>query len=81
MIKLINRLTPGLWLLVEHPGLDTPEMRSIRHDGYENVAADRAAVTRVFTSKKVKDAIAKKQIRLVSYADVLEMNLKSTSTE
>ena len=56
-------------------------MRSIRHDGYENVAADRAAVTRVFTSEKVKEAIAKKKIRLVSYADVLEMNLKPTSEQ
>jgi predicted glycoside hydrolase/deacetylase ChbG (UPF0249 family) len=74
MIRLIDRLKPGFWMLVEHPGLDTPEMRSIRHDGYENVAADRAAVTQVFTSKKVQRAIARRKIRLVSYADVLEMN-------
>lgn len=81
MIKLIDRLTPGLWLLVEHPGLDTPEMRSIRHDGYENVAADRAAVTQIFTSKKVRDAIARRKIRLVSYADVLEMASQPSDAE
>ena len=73
MIKLIDRLKPGIWMVIEHPGLDTPEMRSIRHDGYENVAADRAAVTHVFTSKKVKDAIKRRGIKLVSYADVLAM--------
>lgn len=71
MIDLIEGLKPGLWMVIEHPGLDTPEMRAIGHDGYENVAEDRAAVTRVFTDKKVKAAIKKRGIKLVSYADVI----------
>ncbi len=71
MIELINGLEPGLWLLIEHPGLDTPEMRAIGHDGYENVAEDRAAVTHVFTSPSVKAAIERRGIKLVSYADLL----------
>lgn len=81
MLRLIDRLTPGLWMLVEHPGLDTAEMRAIRHDGYENVAADRAAVTHVFTSDKVREAIARRKIRLVSYADVLAMNSQSRDSQ
>ncbi len=71
IIELINGLEPGLWLLIEHPGLDTPEMRAIGHDGYENVAEDRAAVTHVFTSPSVKAAIERRGIKLVSYADLL----------
>ncbi len=71
MLELIDGLTPGLWLLVEHPGLDTPEMRAIGHKGYENVAEDRAAVTHVFTHPRVKAAIERKGVKLVSYADVL----------
>lgn len=71
MIDLIERLSPGLWLLVEHPGLDTAEMRSISNQGYKNVAEDRSNVTEVFTNEKIQAAIKKRGIRLVSYADEL----------
>jgi hypothetical protein len=69
LVRIIEGLTPGTWLLVEHPGLDTPEMRGIGHIGYENVAADRAGVTLAFTSDKVKEAIHRRRIRLISYAE------------
>ncbi len=70
LVDLIEKLRPGQWLLVEHPALDTPEMLSIGHKGYENVAAHRAAVTSAFISPKVREAIARRKIALVSYADV-----------
>lgn len=72
LIELIAKLKPGQWLIVEHPGLDTPEMRNIGHKGYENVAADRAAVTHAFTSAKVKEALEKCKVKLISYADISE---------
>jgi len=72
LVRLLEDLKPGLWLIVEHPGLDTPEMRAIGHKGYENVAADRAGVTKAFTSSKVTDVIRRRGIRLVSYGDVLQ---------
>lgn len=71
MVELIESLKPGLWMLVEHPGLDTAEMRAIGHPGYENVAEDRDNVSKVFTSPKVKAAIEKHGVQLVSYADVI----------
>jgi predicted glycoside hydrolase/deacetylase ChbG (UPF0249 family) len=71
MIELIERLGPGLWILVEHPGMDTPEMRAIGNQGYNNVAEDRTNVTHVFTNNRVREAIRKRGIKLVSYADVL----------
>lgn len=71
LVELIEKLGPGEWLLVEHPGLDTPEMRQIGHKGYENVAAHRAGVTYAFTSPKVKETIARRKIALISYADVV----------
>jgi predicted glycoside hydrolase/deacetylase ChbG (UPF0249 family) len=40
------------------------------HKGYWNVAAHRDAVTRAFTSKKVKSVIEKRGIRLISYRDL-----------
>jgi hypothetical protein len=70
LLKLLEELGPGTWLTVEHPAFDTPEMRNIGHKGYENVAADRAGVTRAFTSPKVKETIARRGIRLISYADL-----------
>lgn len=69
MIRIVEKLTPGTWLLVDHPGLDVPEMQGIGHLGYENVAADRAGVTRAFTSPKVKEAVQRRGVRLISYAD------------
>lgn len=72
MIQILENLTPGLWMFVEHPGQDTPEMRAIGHPGYENVAADRAGVTHALTSERVKAVVQRRGIKLVSYADVLE---------
>jgi predicted glycoside hydrolase/deacetylase ChbG (UPF0249 family) len=69
LAKTLEKLTPGLWLLVEHPGQDTPEMRAIGHQGYEHVANDREGVTRAFTSAQVKEVIKRRNIKLMSYGD------------
>lgn len=66
----LDKLKPGTYLFVDHPAKDTPEMRSIFHKGYENVAEDRDWVTKVFTSNKVKKVIEKKGIKLISYKDL-----------
>jgi hypothetical protein len=66
----LEKLTPGLWIFVDHPGFDVPEMRAMGHRGYEDVALDREGVTRTLCSAKVKAVIARKKIRLMSYADV-----------
>ena len=70
-IKLLESLKPGeTYLFVEHPALDGPEMRAIYHIGYENVAADRQGVTDTFTHPSVLEVIKRKQIKLISYADL-----------
>ena len=69
-IEMLEGLKPGTYLFVEHPALDTPEMRAIGHKGYEDVAEDRLAVTEVFTSRQVKEAIERLGIQLISYADL-----------
>jgi hypothetical protein len=66
----LEKLGPGTWMLVEHPGLDVPEMRAQGHLGYETVAIDREGVTRAFTSPKVRAVVQARGIRLVSYAEV-----------
>jgi hypothetical protein len=74
LVKVLEDLQPGRWLLVEHPAYDTPEIRAMGHRGYENVAADRAGVTRAFTSPKVKELIKRRGIRLISYGELREMS-------
>ena len=70
LLKLLENLKPGTWMLIEHPGLDTPEMRAIHHKGYENVASDRAGVTHALKSKRVIETIKRRRIKLVDYADL-----------
>ncbi len=69
-IANLEKLTPGTYLFVEHPGLSTPELAPVGHPGYENVAADRDAVTRVYTSPEVMAAIKRRGIKLINYTDL-----------
>jgi predicted glycoside hydrolase/deacetylase ChbG (UPF0249 family) len=70
-IKMLEGLKPGeTYLFVDHPGLDSPELRAIYHIGYEKVAADRQGVTDTWTDQRVKDVIKKRGIELISYADL-----------
>lgn len=73
-IESLERLKPGTYLFVEHPGLDTAEMRAIGHKGYYGVAKDRGGVTEVFVSAEIKSAIKKLGIKLISYADLKKLN-------
>ena len=75
-IEKLEILESGTYLFVEHPGLDTAEMRAIGHKGYYDVAKDRDAVTDVFTSPEVKRAIERLDIKLISYADLKKMSKK-----
>ncbi len=70
LVKALEGLGPGTWIVIEHPGLDTPEMQALGHKGYWEVATHRAGVTKSFTSPKVKEIIKRRGIQLVSYRDM-----------
>ena len=71
-ISMLDKLENGkTYVFVEHPGLDNDELQAISHIGYEDVAKGRQDVTTIFTSEKVKEAILKKGIKLVSYKEAL----------
>jgi chitin disaccharide deacetylase len=74
LVRLLEELKPGRWLLVEHPAHDTAEIQAMGHRGYENVAEDRAGVTHAFTSPQVLEVIKRRGIRLISYADLQAAN-------
>jgi len=70
LVKALEDLKPGVWIVIEHPGLDTPEMQGMGHKGYWEVASHRDGVTKAFTSAKVKEVIKRRGIQLVSYHDM-----------
>ncbi len=70
LAEKLKQLGPGLWLLVVHPGLDTPEERAMvdaNPEGLKNIALHRAAVTKALTSKTIKNIVKKRRIRLTDY--------------
>lgn len=70
-LKTLESLQPGdTYLFVDHPGLDTPELRAISHIGYEDVAADRQGVTDTWTHPRVKAFIKERGIQLIGYRDL-----------
>ena len=72
-INMLNKLEPGnTYLFVDHPGLNSPELRAIHHIGYEDVATDRQGVTETWTNEKIKELIKQKGIQLISYKDLLK---------
>jgi predicted glycoside hydrolase/deacetylase ChbG (UPF0249 family) len=71
-VRTLKNLKPGKYYFIDHPGLISSEMEALGHKGYENVASDRDAVTKVFTSKKVRELIDARDIHLVSYKDAAD---------
>lgn len=72
-IAALQKLEPGnTYIYIEHPGLDTPEMQAIGHKGYSDVATDRDLVTKTFTNEKIKEVIKQRNIKLISYSDLLD---------
>lgn len=71
--KMLDKLQPGnTYLFVDHPGLNSPELRAIHHIGYEDVATDRQGVVDTWTNEKIKALIKQKGIQLISYKDLLK---------
>jgi hypothetical protein len=46
-------------------------MQGFGHKGYEDVASDRDMVTKTFTNEKIKEVIQQRNIKLISYKDLL----------
>ncbi len=75
-IATLKRLEPGIYLFVEHPGADVPEMQAIGHAGSDEVAKRRAEVTKIFISKEVQRIIRQRNIKLISYKDLKSIGEK-----
>ncbi|MEM6802218.1 MAG: ChbG/HpnK family deacetylase [Bacteroidota bacterium] len=69
-IQNLKDLSPGDYLFIDHPSLNTEEMKATRHHGYEHVAEDRYSCFRVFTNKKIMQVIDELGIELINYTDL-----------
>ncbi|MDD6209855.1 MAG: ChbG/HpnK family deacetylase [Bacteroidales bacterium] len=68
--KAIENLEPGTYIYVEHPAYNTPEMKGVNHVGNYDVAEARQLVADMFQSPKVKKAVEKRNVKLISYSDL-----------
>lgn len=68
LAQQLAAIGPGLYVFIDHPGMDVAEMRALGHVGYYTVADERAAVTAAFTDAKVLQVVKERGIELVSYA-------------
>lgn len=70
-LRTLDGLAAGrTYVFVDHPGLDSPELRAVGHRGYEQVAADRQGVTDAWTSPRVRARVRERGIRLIGYRDL-----------
>jgi len=70
LLTNLESLESGTYLWVRHPGINNQEMQGMGHKGYYGVAFERGMETRVLTDPRVKRAIQKLNIQLISYADL-----------
>lgn len=78
LVSFLEKITPGFWHIVLHPSFDYPEMEpmySYLYSGSEDRPYNRIDHTRALTSEKVREIIHKRNIKLVSYREIIEKGL------
>jgi hypothetical protein len=71
--ELIKRLEPGLWMRVEHPGLDVPEMQGMWEkwlDDGPSIAKKRQAQMEAVTATEILDAVKERGVTLLGYREI-----------
>lgn len=76
LISYLENIKPGVNIFVMHPGYNSGDMLAIKGSGPDpnvNMAKHRQAVNNAITSEEAKEIIEKRNIKLVSYADVYKL--------
>jgi hypothetical protein len=68
----LRKLTPGLWMYVAHPAVDTPELRAVDTDSGERWAHQRSSVLALWTDPDVRKLIDELGIELVGPRDLFD---------
>lgn len=76
--KFLEEMEPGLWLMVCHPGIDSPEQNALIHTAPNDIQVDggvglhRAEVLKTLTGIEMKSIIIKRNIKLTNYKKLWE---------
>jgi predicted glycoside hydrolase/deacetylase ChbG (UPF0249 family) len=77
IIAMIDRLQPGLNLLVTHVGIDDAELGALvdmnTDGGLPDMSKNRQGELDAITSPRVRNAIAARSVRLITYRQWIEM--------
>jgi hypothetical protein len=79
-LKMLEKLSPGLWLWNVHIGIDSPEQDALIHTRAEHrfkkggVGPHRAEELRVISDDEVKGLIRKRGIKLINYRELRNRN-------
>ena len=71
LAKRLESLEPGDYIHLDHAATLSPESRALGHEGYRNVAEDRAANVEAWCSPAVRQVIERRKIRRVSVRELL----------
>jgi predicted glycoside hydrolase/deacetylase ChbG (UPF0249 family) len=68
----LRKLTPGLWLYVDHPAEDSAELRAVDTVVGERWARERSSVLATWTDPEIRNLIHDLGIELVSPRDLFD---------
>ncbi len=68
----LRKLTPGLWMYVAHPAVDTPELRAVDTTSGERWARQRSSVLALWTDPEIRRLINDLGIELVGPRDLFD---------
>jgi predicted glycoside hydrolase/deacetylase ChbG (UPF0249 family) len=78
IIAMINRLQPGLNLLVTHVGIDNAELGALidmnTDGGLPDMSKNRQGELDAITSQRVRDALAARNVTLITYRQLIDMH-------
>jgi predicted glycoside hydrolase/deacetylase ChbG (UPF0249 family) len=72
LVDRLGALEPGLYLYVDHPAVDTPELRAVDTNNGERWAAIRSSVLAAWTAREVRAVVERRNIELVSMRDLFD---------
>jgi len=76
LVDYLEKIKTGINIFIMHPGYNQGDMKIIKGEGLDpnvNMAIHRQAVTEAVTNDLVKSIISKRNIKLVSYADLYNL--------
>lgn len=68
----LRSLTPGLWMFVDHPAVDSPELRAVDTNSGERWARQRSSVLAIWTDPEIRKRIDELGIELVGPRDLFD---------